>query len=261
MTQRKGLLIDTNLCVGCEACVDACKEENNQPDVERSVLSATSYTVVQEKNGIYTRRLCMHCESPTCVSVCPVGALEKTESGAVIYHYEKCIGCRYCMQACPFNVPTYEWNNTKPRVQKCTMCYARQKVGKIPACAEACPAEATIFGNRDELLKIAKERRIEDPESYIDHIFGEKEAGGTSVLFTSSLPFDKLGLPINLPDSPLPNLTWDVLSKIPRFSVFFGSFLYGVWWVIDRRMEVAEKEQKNNNVQAIWNHSEQKDGE
>ena len=135
MIKRKALLIDTNLCAGCNACVEACREENNQPaDADMSVLSSTAYTAVLEKGDVYTRRMCMHCEVPTCVSVCPVGALEKTESGAVIYHYEKCIGCRYCMQACPYSIPTYEWNNTKPKVQKCTMCYPRQKIGEIPAC-------------------------------------------------------------------------------------------------------------------------------
>ncbi len=252
MLKRKALLIDVNLCVGCNACVDACREENNQPeDADPTVLSCTAYTAVIEKDEVYTRKMCMHCEAPTCVSVCPVGALEKTESGAVIYHYDKCIGCRYCMQACPYSIPTYEWNSTKPKVQKCTMCYPRQKIGKIPACAEACPAEATVFGDRDELLALARQRKIEEPETYIEHIFGEHEAGGTSVLFTSSVPFDSLGLPMNLPMEPLPDLTWNVLSKIPRFSVFFGTFLYGVWWVIDRRMELADDEIDSNNINRI----------
>ena len=260
MAKRKGLLFDAYLCVGCEACVDACKEENNHPEAETTDLSCKSYTAVIEKDGVYTRRLCMHCEIPTCVSVCPVGALEKTESGAVIYHYEKCIGCRYCMQACPYNIPTYEWDSITPKVQKCTMCYNRQKVGKIPACAEACPAEATIFGDRDELLEIARTRIAEEPKEYINHIFGEHEAGGSSVLYTSSIPFDQLGLPMNLPGEPLPELTWDVLSKIPRFSVFFGAFLYGTWWVIDRRMEMAEKEDNNKMLShKVSNDEHQKD--
>ncbi len=258
MRGRKALLIDTELCAGCNACVDACKEENNQPDVETTDLSSISYTAVIEKEGVYTRRLCMHCEYPTCVSVCPVGALEKTESGAVIYHYEKCIGCRYCMQACPYSVPTYEWNSTSPKVQKCTMCHARQKVGKIPACAEACPVEATIFGDRNELLKIARKRLSDDPTTYVNHIYGEHEAGGSSVLFASSVPFEKLGFPGNLPMEPLPNLTWDVLSKIPRFSVFFGAFLYGVWWVIDRRIELADNGTENNRFNQHLLDNEQK---
>ncbi|HDL00642.1 MAG TPA: 4Fe-4S dicluster domain-containing protein [candidate division Zixibacteria bacterium] len=261
MNNRKALLIDTNLCVGCQACVEACKEENNQPDVETFDLSSTSYTAVIDKGDVYLRRMCMHCEVPTCVSVCPVGALQKTELGPVIYDAEKCIGCRYCMQACPYGVPTYEWNTTNPKIQKCTMCYSRQKVGKIPACAEACPAEATIFGDRDELLAVARKRMIDEPETYVDHIFGEHEAGGTSVLFISSVPFKELGFPMNLPGEPLPDLTWNVISKIPRFSVFFGSFLYGVWWVIDRRMEIADKENDvgNKENKIVWNQTQRKD--
>jgi formate dehydrogenase iron-sulfur subunit len=144
------------------------------------------------------------------------------------------------------------------------MCYNRQKVGKILACVEACFVEATIFGTRDELLVVARQRMVDEPETYIDHIFGEHEAGGTSVLYISAVPFKQLGLPMNLPGEPLPDLTWSVLSKIPRFSVFFGSFLYGVWWVIDRRIEIAEQEpeKKNNNFRKpVWDHTQQKDKE
>lgn len=238
MISKNAFLIDINLCIGCEACVDACKAENSQLLGESEGVSASSYTTLHEEGDLYVRRMCMHCEYPTCVSVCPVGAFEKTDLGPVVYHYEKCMGCRYCMQACPFNVPTYEWHKMQPRVQKCHMCISRQRVGQIPACAEACPTGATLFGPREEMLKIARQRIADDPDMYYDHIYGEKEAGGTSVLFLSPVPFEQLGFPVNIPNAPLPNLTWEVLSKIPNFSIAAAVLFYGVWWIIDRRMEL-----------------------
>ena len=240
MSKPKALLIDITKCIGCEACVYACKEANHLPDKEEHQLSSTTYTVVKQKDDVYFRQMCMHCDEPTCASVCPVKAFEKTEEGAVIYHDKKCIGCRYCIQACPFGVPTYEWDKTFPLVRKCTMCLQRQKKGEIPACAEACPTGATLFGDKDELIQEARKRIQEDPDLYVDHIYGEKEAGGTSVFMLSSVPFDKLGFPANITKEPLPSLTWKIMSKIPNYVVVSSFFLYGLYWIIDRRMELAE---------------------
>ena len=247
----KGLLIDFTKCIGCQACAYACKETNGLPgDVEKE-LSATAYTVVKEKGDLFYRRLCMHCNEPSCKSVCPVGAFEKTPQGAVIYHAYKCIGCRYCMQACPFSVPTYEWKKRAPKVRKCTMCFERQKEGKIAACAEACPTGATIFGEREKLLAEARKRIAENPDLYVNHIYGEKEVGGTSVLFLSSVPFDKLGFPANLPQESLPSLTWKALSTVPSIIIFGGTLLYGIWWMIDRRMELAEYKRKEQETKLL----------
>lgn len=248
MTKPKALLIDITKCIGCQACVYACKEANNlpEPDKEEEELSPSAYTVVKEKGDVYYRRLCMHCNDPTCASVCPVKAFEKTPNGPVIYHSKKCIGCRYCIQACPFGVPTYEWKSTKPLVRKCTMCAERQKEGKIPACAEACPTGATIFGDRDELIKEARKRIRENPETYVNHIYGEKEAGGTSVLILSNVEFEKLGFPTNLTEEPLSDLTWKIMSKIPNYVVVSGVFLYGIYWIINRRMELTESREKSD---------------
>jgi formate dehydrogenase iron-sulfur subunit len=240
MEKQKGLLIDVTKCIGCGACAAACKEANGLPPEEESELSATAYTVVKEKDDTYYRRLCMHCEEPSCKSVCPVGAFEKTPEGAVIYHANRCIGCRYCMQACPFSIPTYEWKKRAPKVRKCILCYERLKEGKPTACSEACPTGATMFGGRDELLAEARRRIQENPGQYFDHIYGEKEVGGTSVLFLSAVPMGEFGFPANLPNYPLPQLTWQALSKVPSVAIFGGAFLYGVWWIIDRRMELAE---------------------
>lgn len=247
----KGLLIDFTKCIGCQACAYACKETNGLPgDVEKE-LSATAYTVVKEKGDLFYRRLCMHCNEPSCKSVCPVGAFEKTPQGAVIYHAYKCIGCRYCMQACPFSVPTYEWKKRAPKVKKCTMCFERQKEGKITACAEACPTGATIFGERQELLAEAQKRLKENPDLYVNHIYGEKEVGGTSVMLLSSVPFDKLGFPTNLPQESLPSLTWKALSTVPSIVIFGGTLLYGIWWMIDRRMELTEYKRKEQETKLL----------
>ena len=253
MGNHNALLLDFTRCEGCEACVYACKEENGLPDNEEKDLSCTTYTAVLEKDDLYYRRMCMHCEDPTCASVCPVSAFEKTETGAVIHLIDNCIGCRYCMQACPFNVPTYEWEKTAPKIQKCNMCYERQKRGEIPACAEACPADAVMFGSRDDMLKEAHRRIDANPTTYVNHVLGENEVGGTSVLMLSSVPFAELGFSSRLPNDALPQRTWDILSKIPSFSICTGTCLYGIWWIIDRRMEFANNE--HNNHESLPDHS------
>src|SRR3989304_8424532 len=155
--RKKAILVDITKCIGCGACQLACKTKNGLPEEEEKKLSSTAYTAVEEKNGVYVRRLCMHCENPTCASVCPVGAIEKTSEGPVVYTSEKCIGCRYCMQACPFQVPRYEWDSTTPKMQKCNLCYDRVAEGQLPACVEACPTGASSFGDRNEILREAQQ--------------------------------------------------------------------------------------------------------
>ncbi len=205
-------------------------------------LSASALTVLDERGDLYVRKLCMHCLEPTCVSVCPVGALQKTADGPVVYESSKCIGCRYCMQACPFDVPRYEWNKPVPRVAKCDFCATRQAQGLMPACAEACPAEATVYGTREELLAEAHRRIEEDPDAYYPHVFGEHEVGGTSVLMLSPVPFAQIGLPGGLPLDPLPTRTWEALSHVPDVVSIGGALLLAIWWITKRREEVARVE-------------------
>lgn len=237
---KKALLIDTTFCIGCGACALACKEKNRLPGEVEQDLSARTLTIVREEHGVHVRRLCMHCETPTCASVCPVGAFRKTAMGPVVYEKERCIGCRYCMLACPFQVPRYEWDSLFPRVMKCDMCADRVKEGRPTACAEACPTGATLFGERDELIREAKRRIQASSERYIPHIYGLEEAGGTSVLFLSSLPFEQLGFRRDLGKEPLPTLTWEVLSKIPNTILLGGVFLFGIWWITNRRIRLEE---------------------
>jgi formate dehydrogenase iron-sulfur subunit len=181
----------------------------------------------------------MHCLDPTCASVCPVGALRGTPEGAVAYDASLCIGCRYCMMACPFEVPKYQWDRAVPIVGKCVLCHDRLKQGQTPACAEVCPAGATIFGERDVLLDEAKKRIAAEPEKYVAHVYGEHEAGGTSVLMLSGVPFEALGYKTDVPKAPLPMLTWQVLSRVPDFTAVAAAFLYGIHWITHRREEVA----------------------
>jgi formate dehydrogenase iron-sulfur subunit len=250
---KKAFLIDITECIGCGACYEACKEQNNLPqtsdDPLRDSLSDKTYTIVEQRGDYFVRRMCQHCEDPTCVSACPVGAFTKTEVGAVLYDESKCLGCRYCMQACPFQIPRYEWGSLKPRVQKCIMCYDRVKDGNLPACAEACPTGATTFGDRDEMIALAKQKLAENPEKYYNHIYGLEEVGGTSVLYLSPVPFEELGFNTKLIKTALPNFTHEALSKIPTLVSVGGVLLTGFYWLTNRKNEIAREkfEQQNKN--------------
>ena len=244
MVKKKAMLIDITLCIGCNSCQAACKEANGLPEGDEQKLSATAYTALEEHNGVFVRRMCQHCESPTCVSVCPVGALEKTPEGPVIYDVSKCIGCRYCMQACPFQVPRYQWSSTYPRIEKCIFCYDRIKKGLPTACSEACPTGATKFGNRDDLLVEALNRIHAEPSKYVDRIYGQREVGGTSMFYISSVPFEDLGFKTELQATALPTLTWNALSKLPGVVSVGGVLLAGIWWITNRRVEVQRYEQE-----------------
>ncbi len=234
-----GLLFDATKCIGCGGCTAACKEEHELPLPIEDRTTAATWTTVQKRAGVWTRTMCMHCLTPTCVSVCPVGAMQKTARGAVVYDAEKCIGCRYCMMACPFGIPKYQWDRPVPIVGKCVMCAERLADGKQPACATVCPTGATTFGERDTLLADARERIRQSPQRYVPHVYGSDEAGGTAVMYLSSVPFAKLGLPENLPRQPLSLLTWQVLGKIPDYAMMAGAFLYGIHWLTRRRMQLA----------------------
>ena len=238
---RRGILVDVTKCIGCGSCVEACQKANEQPAHEAKGFNEQTYTFLMDRgNDTYVRRLCMHCENPSCASVCPVGALRKTAAGPVTYDPDKCMGCRYCMMACPFGVPTYEWNSAAPRVRKCQMCAHRGAAG--PACAEACPTGATITGERDELLAEARRRVASDPKAYFQRVYGVTEAGGTDVLFIGPREPAALGLPPVKTVGPLPDLTWNALKHIPDVVLFGGVFLGGLFWLTKRKEDVARAE-------------------
>jgi formate dehydrogenase iron-sulfur subunit len=237
------MLIDFTECIGCGECVKACQQANDLPsEPDLTDLSARNYTVVLQKEKQYYRKLCMHCQEPTCASVCPVGAFTKTEQGPVLYDASKCMGCRYCMMACPFGVPRYEWNSAIPVVKKCIFCAHRLAEGQESACAWVCPMGATRMGTRSHLLEIAKSRIERHPEKYVNYVYGEMDAGGTSMMLLSGVPFEELGYRMDLQKEPMPALTWQVLNKIPSIVLTGGVLLGGLSWIINRRIQIEAGE-------------------
>ncbi|HWR17431.1 MAG TPA: 4Fe-4S dicluster domain-containing protein [Terriglobales bacterium] len=245
-TNKKALLIDITKCIGCQACAGACKEAHGVTGDPEPKLSETALTVVQDKNGKFVRKQCLHCEQPACGSACLVGAITKTAAGPVVYDKSKCVGCRYCMIACPHSVPRYEWSKLAPYMKKCDMCYdKRVSKGQPTACAEACPVGATIFGDRDEMLREARRRILDDPK-YVPHIYGEREYGGASMLFLSDVEFEKLGFMIPPTEAPLPEVSKAALDEAPMVVLVGGTMLAGLYWITNRRREVllAEAQKK-----------------
>ncbi len=233
-----GVLVDTTRCIGCRTCEEACAEAHGLPlpedldeDIEGAVrtTSEKQWTVVNtytvDGEDIYVKRQCMHCNQPACASACLVKAMYKTEKGPVIWREDRCMGCRYCMISCPFDVPKLEYNSPVPRIQKCTMCWERQQAGEIPACVENCPEEALTFGKRRDLLEIARQRIYNEPDRYVHHIYGEHEAGGTGYLYLASVPFEKLGFKTDVGTTPYPELTKEFLYSVPVVLLLWPAFL------------------------------------
>ena len=255
-----GVLHDITRCVGCRSCEAACNQVNDLPAPDKpfadlSVLdkkrrtTAKSYTVVNQHaipgnpKPAFAKLQCNHCLEPACASACFVRAFKKTKTGAVTYDPSVCVGCRYCIIACPFEIPTYEYDEAfSPRVMKCTMCYPRVMEGKLPGCVEACPMEALTFGKREDLIKIARERIRKYPDKYIDHIYGEKEMGGTSWLYISSVPFSKVGMREDLGVTSAPELTSGALAVVPMVAGLWPVLLMGIYAMSKRKEIIFEEE-------------------
>lgn len=201
---RYGFLIDLSLCIDCRSCMVACSVENEVPmDSTRIWIKETGVTGTYPDLNRFTGPYhCMHCIDPSCVSACTVSALTRTEDGVVTYDQDLCIGCRYCMYACPFGVPNYEWDRQLPLVVKCDMCYERLQGGEQPACAATCPTGAIKFGKYEDMLAKAHQLINDNPGKYISHVYGEEENGGTATLYISPVPFEELGFPIAGTTSP-----------------------------------------------------------
>lgn len=254
-SKNMAILTDTNKCVGCQKCVAACVDTNKTGDPIPYIydhpdgLSGTRWTAVLKIEDQYVRKQCLHCVEPSCVSACLVHALDKHENGAVTYNKDKCIGCRYCMLACPFKIPRYQWNTPVPFINKCILCYESLLEGKQPACTGACPYGATIFGTRKEMLAEAQHRIDAEPDKYKDRIWGEHDFGGTSVIYISSVSLGGLGFPTSEKDekwkhTSIPESV-QAVTKAPLF-ILGGvySSLAVTSWVLNRRIKLAEEKEK-----------------
>ncbi len=191
---RYAVLVDVDRCVGCRTCEVACRRWNRLSSAEEEPqdLGPDSYCVVASKGGgdqeKHAKWQCMHCVSPTCADVCPVAALKKTDDGPVLYDVDRCIGCRYCLIACPFNVPRFDWEDRK--ITKCVFCHDRLARGLPPACVEDCPQRLFSFGERKDIA--AKAQLAKEQGRFV---YGDDEVGGTSWLYVSSAPFEQLEFP------------------------------------------------------------------
>jgi len=258
-----GVLFDATRCIGCRKCEAACNQVNELPKPAKpfddlTVLEtrrrtdAKTYTVVNKylpeagKPPVFRKIQCNHCLEPACASACFVHAFKKTESGAVVYDPSVCVGCRYCIVACPFNIPTYEYDKAlTPRVMKCTMCYPRLLEGKLPGCVEACPKEALVFGKRRELLNIAWDRIGANPGRYVEHVYGEREMGGTSWIYMAPKPsFAALGMDEHLGTASAPELTSGALAAVPAVAGVWPVLLTGLYAISKRKEKIAEEEKK-----------------
>lgn len=230
--QTPTILYDLTQCIGCRFCQVGCQANKDlPPDISLISFEAVDPgTTATQGEWSVRRHSCFHCAHPACASACPVSAMYKTPEGPVIYRDERCLGCRYCIDVCPFHVPTYDWNSglmEKPLVRKCDFCYDRLQQGRVPACIEACPTGAVTFGKRDELLAQARARIQENPSKYVPEIYGESEVGGTSFLIIASVPFEKLHLP--QPGSkPLTELPEKIMAGVLPFGLVWTLLLSGV---------------------------------
>lgn len=274
----KGVLHDVTRCIGCRQCETACNKVNELPapqtpfddlkvlDISRRT-DAETYTVVNRFDTAsggasqFVKKQCNHCLEPACASACFVKAFSKSETGAVVYDASVCVGCRYCMVACAFNIPAYEYDEPlTPRVTKCTLCQPRIEKGLLPGCVESCPKEALTFGTREDLIKIAQERIRKHPERYVDHIYGEHEMGGTSWLYLSSVPFGEIGLREDLGVASAPSLTSGPLAAVPMVVGLWPVLLTGIYAVSKRKDKVAAEEQAAAVADALEAAGQEADG-
>lgn len=258
-----GVLHDITRCIGCRQCELACNTVNDLPEPRQpfndlSVLSQSrrtssrAYTVVNRFTGqagappTFVKMQCNHCLEPACASACFVKAFRKDKTGAVAYDASLCVGCRYCMIACPFNIPAYEYEKAlTPRVMKCTLCLPRIEKGLLPGCVASCPTEALTFGPRQKLIKEARRRIQRFPNVYVDHVYGETEMGGTSWLYLSARPFVGLGMREDLGIQPAPSLTAGPLSAVPIVVGLWPVLLTGIYAISRRKDQIAEQERTN----------------
>ena len=231
-------------------------EKKRRTDGVRLTVVNRYDTTEPDGKPTYVKTQCMHCFEPACASACLVGAYRKTAEGPVAYDDSACIGCRYCMVACPFGMPAYTYDNpTSPVIRKCTMCFERiTREHEVPACAAICPVEAITFGKRSDLVRLAHRKIADDPQRYVDHVYGEHEAGGTCWLYIAGRPFDELGFRADIGTTPYPELTRGFLSAVPFVQAIWPALLMGAYAFTQRREELARGEDGAANTDASDDH-------
>jgi formate dehydrogenase iron-sulfur subunit len=236
-----GMLIDTTRCIGCQSCEVACATENGlpypeiapQPVNEDRPTTLERFTLVNrfdtEAGPVWVKKACNHCSQPACATACLVKAMEKTKEGPVVWHADRCMGCRYCMVACPFDVPKFEYHEAFPIITKCTLCYeGRTSKGLPTACSEACPQDAIVFGTRRELHEEAWRRITSNPDAYNHHVYGRREVGGTEVMYLAPVDFAGLGFRKDLGQQPYSELPREFLYSVPMILTILPALLFGI---------------------------------
>lgn len=257
---NSGVLFDVTKCIGCGSCTVACKLWNDLEFSEGNAhgfdvkLTEDNWTTIQyhdvknnEGQSVFrfAKHQCMHCLDPSCVSVCFAKAIVVDDNGAVVYSPQKCVGCRYCLIACPYDIPKYEWNKVFPSVMKCQLCSDKLAAGESPSCASVCPTGAITFGDRDELLGKAKAIIAKD-NSYVNEVYGEKQGGGTRWMFISDVPFAELGFPAAVPNKSIPGMVHDYSKWKP--GIFLGAtVLFGAVGIYTKRRLKIEEEKAGEN--------------
>lgn len=233
-----GVLYDSTRCVGCRTCEYECAAAHGLPEPPSEIeavrtTNETCNTVVNTyqttKGEVYIKRQCMHCNEPACGAACLTQAMRKNETGPVTWDGDKCMGCRYCMVSCPFDSPKFEYFSANPKIQKCDMCFDRQKAGEKPVCVTNCPNDALMYGKRRDLIKEARRRIYENPDLYNDQVYGEHDAGGTGWLYVSPVSFEELGMNTKLQQSSYPALTKGFLYSVPSIFVLLPTLLLGIY--------------------------------
>jgi len=281
-----GVLFDASRCIGCRQCEIGCNAINNvekspetkekpwanlprkdekvfatPPPTDAVRTDSTMFTLVNQfspqalggKTPVYKKFQCMHCMEPACASACFVKAFTKTPEGAVVYNGSLCVGCRYCMVACPWRVPAYQFDKLIPYVMKCHMCYPHIKAGTTdkPGCVKACPMEALVWGTREELIKEAWARIGAVPGKYVPHVYGENEMGGTNWMYISHVPFEQIGLRTDLGTTGAPHMTSGPLSLVPLVACLWPVLLGGIWQITKWKDRHAEAEKQKAVAEAV----------
>lgn len=227
---RKGFLVDSSRCIGCRACQVSCKQWNNMEadktvnlgsfenprDLTPALYNRIRFVESRDAAGDVTWRFlnerCMHCGDAGCIKVCPApGALYRTKDGIVAFDKEKCISCKYCVSACPFNVPRFD---AADKISKCNLCLDRVSNGLTPACAKACPTESLKYGKRGDL--VAKAKAGKKP------LYGLESLSGLGVVYALEGPPEQYGLPAK-PSIPVSVFLWKDVIKPLGILGFWGS--------------------------------------